>query len=126
MPDPQNHRWLEWCSRLQALSQTGLTFAQDPYDIARYHVLREIAAEMLAVGSEVELGKIRDFLGQDSGYATPKVDVRGVIFRDEKILLVRERSDGTWSLPGGWADVNESPTENIVREIREESGFETR
>lgn len=125
--NPQDSaRWLTWCSRLQALAQTGLAFAQDPYDIERYRALREIAAEMLAAGTNGEVGKIRDFLGRDSGYATPKVDVRGVVFRDEKILLVRERTDGTWSLPGGWADVNESPAENIVREIREESGFETR
>jgi len=125
--NPQDSaRWLAWCSRLQAIAQTGLTFAKDSYDIERYHALREIAAEMLATGSGAELGKIRDFLGQDSGYTTPKVDVRGVVFRDDKILLVRERSDGTWSLPGGWADVNASPAENVVREIREESGFETR
>lgn len=125
--NPQDSaRWLEWCSRLQAIAQTGLAFAKDSYDIERYHALREIAAEMLATGSGAELGKIRDFLGQDSGYTTPKVDVRGVVFRDDKILLVRERSDGTWSLPGGWADVNATPAENVVREIREESGFETR
>ncbi|MEK7780090.1 MAG: NUDIX hydrolase [Verrucomicrobiota bacterium] len=126
MSNPPSLRWLEWCSRLQALAQTGLTFARDPYDIERYQALQKIAAEMLAAGTEADLGKIQDFLATDSGYATPKVDVRGAVFRDGKILLVRERSDGKWTLPGGWADVNESPAENVVREIREESGFETR
>lgn len=119
-------RWLSWCSRLQALAQTGLNFARDPYDIERYQALQNIAAEMLAAGTEADIGKIQNFLATDSGYATPKVDVRGAVFRNGKILLVRERSDGKWTLPGGWADVNESPAENVVREIREESGFETR
>jgi len=119
-------RRLEWCSRLQALAQTGLTFARDPYDIERYQALQKIAAEMLATGTDADISKIQNFLATDSGYATPKVDVRGAVFQGDKILLVRERSDGKWTLPGGWADVNESPAENVVREIREESGFETR
>jgi len=123
---PQTTRWLEWCSRLQALAQTGLTYAQDPFDIARYQALREIAAEMLATGTATDIAVTRRLLDTDSGYASPKVDVRGVVFRDGKLLLVRERSDGRWSLPGGWADVNESPAENVVREIFEESGFQTR
>lgn len=126
MNAPESRRWLEWCSRVQAIAQTGLTFARDAYDKERYVALQEIAAEMLAAGVEADVSKIRNFLGTDSGYATPKVDVRGAVFRDNKILLVRERSDGFWTLPGGWADVNESPAENVMREIREESGFETR
>jgi ADP-ribose pyrophosphatase YjhB (NUDIX family) len=126
MNPPNEPRWLDWCSRLQAIAQTGLTFAQDTYDIERYHAIREIAAEMIATGAGTDVSVIRNLLAADSGYATPKVDVRGAVFRDGKILLVRERSDGKWALPGGWADVSESPTENVVREIREESGFETR
>lgn len=118
--------WTRWCARLQALAQTGLTFARDPYDVQRYLELQEIAAQMLAAGAQVELPALRRWLESDSGYATPKVDVRGVIFRDEKLLLVRERSDGLWTLPGGWADVGESPADNVVREVREETGFETR
>lgn len=126
MNTPNAPRWLDWCSRLQAVAQTGLTFAKDAYDIERYHAIRQIAAEMIAAGSSTSVPTILDLLASDSGYATPKVDVRGVVFRDNQILLVRERSDARWSLPGGWADVNESPAENVVREIREESGFETR
>jgi ADP-ribose pyrophosphatase YjhB (NUDIX family) len=119
-------RWLEWSKRLQAIAQNGLTFAHDPYDIERYKAIREIAAEMLAEGSGFEQKVILGLLEKETDYATPKVDVRGVVFRGDKLLLVRERSDGKWTLPGGWADVCASPAENVVREIVEESGFVTR
>ena len=126
MPPSSTPRWLDWCQRLQAIAQTGLTFARDPYDRERYEALREIAVEMLAAGSDAEPAVIRDLLAAETGYATPKVDVRAVVFRDDKLLLVRERSDGGWTLPGGWADVAASPAENVVREVREESGYEVR
>ena len=126
MNAPANARWLDWAKRLQAIAQNGLTFARDPYDIERYTAIREIAAEMIATGSEQDLSLIRNLVTRDLGYTTPKVDVRGVVFRDDQLLLVRERSDGLWTLPGGWADVCESPVGNVVREIFEESGFETR
>jgi ADP-ribose pyrophosphatase YjhB (NUDIX family) len=119
-------RWAEWSKRLQAIAQNGLTFAHDPYDTERYRAIRRIAAEMLAEGSDLEQATILGLLDADTGYATPKVDVRGVVFRDAKLLLVRETTDGKWSLPGGWADVCESPAENVVREIREEAGLLTR
>ena len=119
-------RWLEWSKRLQAIAQNGLTFAHDSYDIERYRAIRQIAVEMLAQGSGLEHTAIVGLLENETGYATPKVDVRGVVFRESKLLLVREKSDGKWTLPGGWADVGESPAENVVREIREESGFVTR
>ena len=119
---------LDWARRLQALSQTGLTYASDPYDIERYGALRRIAAEMAAPGaSEAEIAAVEKAFARDTGYATPKVDVRGVVFDAEgKILLVRERSDGKWTLPGGWADVGDSPSENVEREIFEEAGFRAR
>ena len=111
---------------MQAIAQNGLTFSQDRYDIGRYQAIREIAAEMLAAGAGEDISAIRQFVSGDTGYATPKVDVRGVVFRKGRLLLVQEKTDGGWALPGGWADVGESPAENVVREIREESGFETR
>jgi ADP-ribose pyrophosphatase YjhB (NUDIX family) len=123
---PENPRWLDWSKRLQAIAQNGLTFAQDHYDIERYQAIREIVTEMLAASSGRDISVIRDLLSRDTGYITPKVDVRGVVFRAGKILLVRERSDGKWTLPGGWADICATPAENVVREIAEESGFETR
>lgn len=118
--------WLERARRLNAIAQTGLAFTTDPYDRERYETLRALAAEILAEGAGAGPDRLLGLLAGDEGYATPKVDVRGVVFQDGRILLVRERSDGLWTLPGGWADVNDSPAEAVVREIREESGYETR
>jgi len=119
-------KWLLWARELQAIAQTGLAFTRDPYDLERYQRLRGIAAEMFSRGSGVELERIESMFAQEAGYATPKVDVRGAAFRDQRILLVQEVSDGGWTLPGGWADVNQSARECVEREIREESGFEAR
>src|SRR5262249_27374744 len=121
--DPQ---WLEWVKRLQALAQTGLAYSHDVYDRERFEAAQEIAAESAAAGSDAPLEKVRELFHAQTGYATPKVDVRGVIFRDDRILLVRDVSDGCWTLPGGWADVLESPREAVEREVREESGFVVR
>ena len=118
--------WLRWAKGLQAIAQNGLTYATDVYDRERYQAVREVAAEMMAERSETDTDSVLQLFSQETGYATPKVDVRGAVFRDDAILLVREVGDGRWSLPGGWADVNVSPSENIVREIAEESGFETK
>jgi ADP-ribose pyrophosphatase YjhB (NUDIX family) len=118
--------WLDWTKRLQAIAQNGLTYARDPFDMERYTAVREVAAEMLAAGSGAEIAVIRDLIGRDTGHATPKVDLRGVVFRDSELLLVRERSDGRWTLPGGWADPCESPSEGVAREVFEESGFRVR
>lgn len=111
---------------MQAIAQNGLTFARDPYDIERYTAIREIAAEMLARSSGLEVPVIRGLLERETGYATPKVDARGVVFCDNELLFVRERAEGRWTLPGGWADPCASPAENVVREIREESGYVAR
>ncbi|MBH8561828.1 NUDIX hydrolase [Nostoc sp. CENA67] len=119
-------KWLEWAQKLQAIAQIGLTYSEGPYDIERYKQLRAIAAEIMATYSKVEHGYVLDLFAQEIGYATPKVDVRGAVFRDNTILLVKERADGYWTLPGGWADVGESPSEVVVKEIFEESGYQTR
>lgn len=119
-------RWLEWAKRIQAISQTGLAYAKDPYDVERYESIRQIAAEMMAAGSDASLEKIVNLFAGQSGYATPKVDTRGVVFQDDALLLVKELEDGRWTLPGGWADVLESPHEAVEREVFEESGFQTR
>jgi ADP-ribose pyrophosphatase YjhB (NUDIX family) len=111
---------------MQAIAQNGLTFAKDPYDQERYEALRRLAAEVLAAGSTLEAEPVLELFAAEKGYATPKVDVRGVVFRDDRLLLVKERSDGGWTLPGGWADVSASPAENVTREIQEETGFLTR
>ena len=118
--------WLQWVRKLQAIAQNGLLFTENPYDRERYEAIREVAGEMLAAGTGEPLEVIAGMFAAQTGYATPKVDVRGVVFRDGEILLVREAQDGLWTLPGGWADPNESPSESVTREVREESGFHTR
>ncbi len=117
-------KWLDWAREIQALAQTGLTYSQIDYDIQRYRRLEQIAAEMVANHTILSSESILENFRIQPGYATPKVDVRGAVFWDGKILLVQERSDHGWSLPGGWADVGESPSAMVTREIREESGFE--
>jgi len=116
-------QWLAWAREIQALSQIGLTFSNDDYDSIRYHRLREIAAEIIQTHAGLPKDKVLDSFQIQPGYATPKIDVRGAIFRDNRILLVQERSDENWCMPGGWADVGESPSQMVVREVKEESGF---
>jgi ADP-ribose pyrophosphatase YjhB (NUDIX family) len=118
--------WLNWAQRLQAIAQSGLTYSPNQYDLHRYEAVREIAAEIMAAGSTSPIEPIRELFAAQSGYATPKVDMRAAVFRENKILLVQEIEDHAWSVPGGWADVGESPADAIVREVREESGYETR
>ncbi len=109
---------------LAAIAQTGAHFAKDRYDQERYQRVAEIAAALLACCSDVPAPAIYAWSKQEFGYATPEVDVRGFILKDDKVLLVREDADeGRWTLPGGWADVNESPSESVVREVEEESGY---
>ncbi|WP_040950861.1 NUDIX hydrolase [Gorillibacterium massiliense] len=117
-------KWLEWAKQIQAIAQTGLTYAKDVYDIERYEMLREMSVDILAQYTSIEKEKIALAFAGDSGYATPKVDIRGVVFRDGKILMVREKADGSWALPGGWADIGLSPSEIAVKEVKEESGFD--
>ena len=117
---------LDWARKVQAIAQTGLAYCRDEYDRQRYRQLQELVASLLS--SELGLGasQIRALWRYEEGYATPKVDVRGAVFHEDKVLLVRERADGLWTLPGGWADVNDSPSQAVVREIQEESGYQTR
>lgn len=120
---------LKWAKELQAIAQIGLTYsAESHFDVERYRRIREISAEMVAASAAGAVTKetLLALFQSEEGYATPKVDVRGVVFRDSKILLVKETEDGRWTLPGGWADVNESPRESVEREVREESGYEVR
>jgi ADP-ribose pyrophosphatase YjhB (NUDIX family) len=117
---------LVWARQLQAIAQNGLAFSRDPFDRQRYLQLQELAASMLSTELEVSADTTRSFWDGEHGYATPKVDVRGGVFEAERVLLVRERSDGRWTLPGGWVDVNDAPAAAVAREIREESGYEAR
>ncbi len=112
--------------KLQATAQTGLEFNQNEYDRDRYELISRVAAELMAMQCDAPIEKFQKLFGEQSGYATPKVDVRAAVFRDGKILMVREAMDGLWTLPGGWADVNDSPHEAAEREAWEESGFRVR
>jgi ADP-ribose pyrophosphatase YjhB (NUDIX family) len=122
----QEPQWLSIARELRAIAQTGLAFTADGFDHQRYQRLRELAALLMAQGSATGQESILELLRQEKGYATPKVDVRGAAFEDGRILMVREISDGKWTLPGGWADVNQTAGECVVREIAEESGFKAR
>ncbi|MDJ0531614.1 MAG: NUDIX hydrolase [Xenococcaceae cyanobacterium MO_207.B15] len=120
-------KWIEWARKLQAISQTGLHYATDQFDQERYRRIGVISSEILASHTNLSVDDFLQLNAAEFGYATPKVDVRGVIFKDAKILLVREIADnGRWTLPGGWADVNQTPSESVIREVFEESGFQTR
>jgi ADP-ribose pyrophosphatase YjhB (NUDIX family) len=123
-----NDRRLEHFRSLQALARTGLHFCKDEYDRERYAAIERIAAELLAAGAGAEPAELLSEWSREGGYVTPKVEVRGAVFRpaDGKVLLVRETVDGLWTLPGGWADVNDSPSGAIRKEIEQESGFRVR
>ena len=118
--------WLGWARELQAIAQTGLTFCRDPYDRERYEAIRQIAARIFAARTDAPAERIEALFAGETGYATPKVDVRAAVFDDDdRVLMVRETADGgRWTLPGGWADVNRTAAENVVKEVLEESGFE--
>src|SRR6185312_8353377 len=119
------HLWT-LARKLQAAAQTGLEFNTNEYDRDRYRLISEIAAELMATHCDTPVETFRKMFNEQSGYATPKVDVRAAAFRDGKILLVREAADGLWTMPGGWSDVNDSPREAVEREVWEESGFRVR
>lgn len=122
-PSCDTHPWLEWIKQTYAIAQWGLTYSKDPFDLERYEVLRQLSVEMMADFTAMEKNQITDLFAHEVGYVTPKVDVRGVVFQDGKLLMVQERWDGRWSLPGGWADIGLSPAEVAVKEVQEESGF---
>jgi ADP-ribose pyrophosphatase YjhB (NUDIX family) len=125
MPDPD---WLIWGREVQALAQTGLAFGKDPYDLQRYAALRALSARMMAARTATDAERIEALFAAEDGYATPKVGVRGAVFdRSGRILMVREVVDeNRWTLPGGWADVNQTPAQSVVREVFEESGYQVR
>ncbi|MFZ6031326.1 MAG: NUDIX hydrolase [Chloroflexota bacterium] len=116
-------RWLVWAREIQALAQTGHHYAPDPYHRRRYARLAEIAAEIAHEHTDLAFEPLRSAFHAELGYATPKVDVRTAVFQDDRLLMVRERSDGGWTLPGGWADVGDVPSEAAERETWEEAGL---
>jgi ADP-ribose pyrophosphatase YjhB (NUDIX family) len=118
--------WLRWAERLQSIAQIGLTYAKDAYDRERYEELRRIAVEIAAAGLDAPAEEVRVSFASVLGYPTPKIDVRAVVFRGDELLLVRERKSGRWTLPGGWADIGDTPSGAAERETLEESGYRVR
>jgi ADP-ribose pyrophosphatase YjhB (NUDIX family) len=114
---------LQWARKVQAIAQNGLTFTRDPFDRERYEQLQELVTTILTSHLPITPDQLQALWVGDDGYATPKIDVRGGVFDQDKVLLVRERSDGKWTLPGGWVDIGDGPSFAVEREIREESGY---
>ena len=124
MPGEFIDKWLAWAREMQAMSQTGLAYSRSAYDTEKYARFMEIAAEITAMAAALPAPRVLEGFRIQPGYATVKVDVRGAVVHEGRILLVRETQDGRWAMPGGWADVGELPSAMIKREILEESGYE--
>jgi ADP-ribose pyrophosphatase YjhB (NUDIX family) len=118
--------WLLWAKKLASIAQSGLTYSENRYDLERYHQVQNLSIEILSRYTEVDTKKIRDLFANENGYLTPKIDVRAAIFRDETLLLVREKIDGLWALPGGWADIDTSLRQTLEKESQEEAGADIR
>lgn len=114
-------KWLEWAKELQAIAQTGLTYSKDRFDIERFERIREMSIEITAEYTDLPTEKLKDLFASEDGYQTPKVDVRVAVFAEDKILMVKERSDGNWTLPGGWADIDKSISETAEIEVLQEA-----
>ena len=117
-------KWLEWAKQLQSIAQAGLTYSKDVYDLERFELIRNISVEMMSLQADIDKTVIKDLFANETGYATPKVDIRSVVFKENKILMVRENTDGNWALPGGWGDIGLTPSEVAVKEVKEEAGFD--
>jgi ADP-ribose pyrophosphatase YjhB (NUDIX family) len=123
MENGTKYAWLDMAKRMQALAQSGLEYSDNKYDRDRYQQMRELSLEIMHDFTELRMDKLVGVFASEQGYQTPKVDVRGVVFRGDQILMVRETIDGNWSLPGGWADVGLTPSEVAAKEVWEESGL---
>ena len=119
-------QWLNWAREIQAIAQTGLHFTENEYQQQRFQRLSEISAEILGSYTNLNSEDMLKIFDNQIGYATPRVDVRGATFQDGNLLLVRERVDGGWTIPGGWADVGDIPSGAVEREVLEETGFEVK
>lgn len=115
--------WLEWAKELQFIAQAGLTYSKDPFDRERFERIRELSAEMISLQSGLPLEQVKGLFCNETGFQTPKLDTRAAIFKDGKILLVKERNE-TWSLPGGWVDVMQTIRSNTIKEVKEEAGLD--
>ena len=125
MKENTDPRWLEWAKELQFIAQAGLTYTKDPFDLERFERIREISAEIMSHQSDLPVEKVKGLFCNETGFQTPKLDTRAAIFKDGKILLVKEKA-GVWSLPGGWVDVNQTIKTNTEKEVKEEAGLDVK
>ena len=116
-------KWIEWVKQIQAIAQAGLTYSKDVYDIERFQQLRNISIEMMSHYTKTDWEVVEHLFASETSYQTPKVDIRAVVFQNEEMLFVKEKSDGKWALPGGWADIGLTPTEVAAKEVWEEAGY---
>ncbi|GAM60455.1 hypothetical protein JCM19232_788 [Vibrio ishigakensis] len=116
-------KWLDWAKQLNAISQAGKTYSKDKYDLERFDQVAHISHQMFAELSDQPVEKVASLFVDEVGYPTPKIDLRAGVIQNGKILLVKEREDSKWTLPGGWGDVCETPTQGVIREVLEESGY---
>jgi ADP-ribose pyrophosphatase YjhB (NUDIX family) len=119
-------KWLFWAKELQSIAQAGLAYSKDEFDIERFEQIRNISLEILAEQSNMDKTIIKELFASETGYPTPKVDIRAAVYRDDKLLMVKENSDNKWALPGGWADIGLSASEVAVKEVREEAGYDVK
>ncbi|MBE6050787.1 MAG: NUDIX domain-containing protein [Clostridium sp.] len=117
------YQWLDWAIELQAIAQTGLQYSKDRFDLERFQRIRDISAEIMRQKSDLSLDKVKSLFCNETDFQTPKLDTRAAIFKDNKILLVKEKLGGKWSLPGGWVDINQSIESNTIKEVKEEAGL---
>src|SRR6185436_3352028 len=117
----QTTKWIDWAREIFSMSQAGLTYSKNEFDIERYKRLQEITAEMIASQSETSKAAVLESFSMQAGYATPKIDVRGAVVHENKILMIQERLDERWAMPGGWADLGNTPASVAEREVWEES-----
>jgi len=118
------YKWKEIAQKLQAIAQVGLSYSKDAFDRERFEQIREISVQIMSDFCDTDMKIVRDLFASEMGYQTPKVDIRAAVFKEDKILLVKEKDTQKWSLPGGWADVGLSPSENAVKEVKEEAGLD--
>lgn len=118
--------WLTVAKQLQSIAQAGLTYSKDVYDLERFEQIQNISIDIMTQHTEMDRTKIRDLFANEQGYATPKVDIRAAVFQNGKILMVKENTDNSWALPGGWADIGLTPSEVAVKEVKEESGYDVK
>lgn len=117
-------RLIQWAIELQSIAQAGLTYSKNPYELERFNRIREISAEIMSEKTQLSLDHVRDVFCSEKGFQTPKLDTRAAIFKDGRILLVKENLGGTWSMPGGWVDVDQSIASNTIKEVKEEAGLD--